>query len=1004
MGKTFVSRADLLRCMLVEKYLDFDRVADALGFVREGLFHEVVPKKQRSETTVSKMLTQPAVATKLPPVEQEKMHFYRMTRRERLQAQPESLTGYPDWYEASNETLLDEERESLVPEHRLLKFKPLVPWSRLWPFLHKTLSNIQRGSKVDVDQLVRKLAQGELIRRLPVKSNSTWAGSARLLIDINTGTFPLRHDFIFLYEKLISLRGEYGLQVQYLDDQPGENVYYWDNKNEIVERWSTPDSDMPFLIISDLGALSRSKRTLYNWLVFGRKLAVKGCRPVALMPVPLRMIDSRLLTYFDCVSWDRGNRLKALKSVSPDKVQADGYQSKVKQLLCRLAPAVRINNVLLREARYLYSQDRFDVGHEAAVWQHPSIQNHGDEFVWQPNDHEMFMQEFRKFSHRLQQTMIDLIARYHSRLPEVVYFEAMLNCIQLAPKEVSLVINDAVERYMAALVRTCEEYPRYQGLNGWEGRFLRRQKAEVLRRKNKIIAAIEGIRWKRTAQVGQEIICPAGVDKELMMPFLVETKKSETFELRQQGRELILSPKGILQSAEGFSSSGSLLTEIESRVDYLLRHTSTKQNLRGSHILKFDSERKVTIALAGTRSYELETDLEKITIEPLVRPDWAMTIGNDAHGLYAKSKDNDSNVYTWYWNPFIAERLGSNDRSACVVNKGFWYSELIDDGHSYKIPDWVKDANCDQYGLYADVEILGITQRFRWIEPTSFLMGSPDDEVDRYDDETQHSVILTQGYWMADTTCAQALWEAVMHDNPSQFKGESRPVENVNWDDIQDFIEKLNKHYPELKLRLPTEAEWENACRAVGEAKDPFNFEGDLSLAKVNYRGTWDDYDNWGDGALKQTVDVKIEKYQPNMWGLHQMHGNVWEWCQDWYANYPTESAVDPQGAESGDSRVLRGGSWLSDGWDCRSAYRADDDPSDRDGDIGFRLARGHELSPVRTVKAGQQPAGSRERSGARGGQTGDGLRAPDSMQKPSKSTGKKQKNLLDRAKGLFKK
>jgi formylglycine-generating enzyme required for sulfatase activity len=118
-----------------------------------------------------------------------------------------------------------------------------------------------------------------------------------------------------------------------------------------------------------------------------------------------------------------------------------------------------------------------------------------------------------------------------------------------------------------------------------------------------------------------------------------------------------------------------------------------------------------------------------------------------------------------------------------------------------------------------------------------------------------------------------------------------KPVENVSWEDVQHFIEKNHQ----LKLRLPTEAEWENACRAGTETA--FHFDSDIALDQVNYRGTWDDNENWGEGALQQTAEVK--RYPPNAWGLYEMHGNVWEWCQDWYGDYPSEPVVDPQGRDT---------------------------------------------------------------------------------------------------------
>jgi formylglycine-generating enzyme required for sulfatase activity len=237
-----------------------------------------------------------------------------------------------------------------------------------------------------------------------------------------------------------------------------------------------------------------------------------------------------------------------------------------------------------------------------------------------------------------------------------------------------------------------------------------------------------------------------------------------------------------------------------------------------------------------------------------------------------------------------------------------------------------------------------VRHAFRWIEPGTFTMGSPAAEKGRYDDELQHQVTLSKGFWMAETTVTQALWQAVMGEKPSHFKGDNRPVEKVSWDDAQAFIAKLNQVHPDLMVRLPTEAEWEYACRAGTQT--PFNFGAELSLNNVNYRGTWEyKAEEWGDGAKKETTDVA--SYPCNAWGLYDMHGNVWEWCQDvWQEKLSAEPVTDPliAGGEqkAGVGRVVRGGSWFNFGRNVRSAYRYRSGPDARDGYLGFRLALGH--------------------------------------------------------------
>ncbi|PTN10906.1 formylglycine-generating enzyme family protein [Nitrosomonas aestuarii] len=251
---------------------------------------------------------------------------------------------------------------------------------------------------------------------------------------------------------------------------------------------------------------------------------------------------------------------------------------------------------------------------------------------------------------------------------------------------------------------------------------------------------------------------------------------------------------------------------------------------------------------------------------------------------------------------------------------------------------WVSDWGEDEFGLWMAFTYQGVRQVFRWCEPGTFLMGSPEDEPERYHDELQHEVTLTKGFWIADTPVTQALWQVLMGNNPSEFKGEERPVENIGWQDAQAFIAKMNGLKPELKLCLPTEAQWEYACRAG--TTTPFSWGEQIDSTLVNFDGTRP-YNNGSTSEYrKQTVEVSA--LPCNDWGLYQMHGNVWEWCQDWYADYPAQPVIDPQGLESGKSRVLRGGSWIRLGGYCRSARRLHNEPSYRSFNTGFRLARGH--------------------------------------------------------------
>ncbi len=215
----------------------------------------------------------------------------------------------------------------------------------------------------------------------------------------------------------------------------------------------------------------------------------------------------------------------------------------------------------------------------------------------------------------------------------------------------------------------------------------------------------------------------------------------------------------------------------------------------------------------------------------------------------------------------------------------------------------------------------------RWIPAGTFTMGSPKDEQGRDSCEIQHEVTLTSGYWMGIFEVTQKQWSLIMGDNPSEYQGDMRPVECVSYNDIrgtekgagrptggheadaESFLGKL-RSMTGLAFDLPTEAQWEYACRA-----------GTTTALNSGKNLT----------ALKECPNMaEVGSYLPNAWGLYDMHGNVWEWCLDWYGGYPSSAVTDPLGAASGSYRVLRGG--------CRSAFRYSGAPSVFYDDRGLRV------------------------------------------------------------------
>lgn len=246
----------------------------------------------------------------------------------------------------------------------------------------------------------------------------------------------------------------------------------------------------------------------------------------------------------------------------------------------------------------------------------------------------------------------------------------------------------------------------------------------------------------------------------------------------------------------------------------------------------------------------------------------------------------------------------------------------------------------DEFGTFQSFAVGNVVQRMRWIPPGRFMMGSPETEVWRYADEFQHQVWFAKGFWLADTPVTHALWQIVMGTHPSQFKEATQPVEPVTWDDCQKFCRRLNQGTAGLYARLPSEAEWEYACRA---GTTTTTWAGEL-LSGQEIVAPQLDAIAWYSGNAGATGHPVAQK-APNPWGLFDMLGNVWEWCYDEFNYYPTDPAsvrdttiAVPQRVNP--LHVLRGGGWDSSARFLRAACRYADRADSRSRSIGFRLAR----------------------------------------------------------------
>jgi formylglycine-generating enzyme required for sulfatase activity len=941
-AKTAVGRADLLLVLAAYGEPALKQLAAALGYEREPPTVEVASSfaSEASDTLSARIEVGPPPAQRIERAATlPAARFVAVTAREQAELGATATEeGPPEWFKRAR--ALSEDSRPDPGTVRIPARLPLTRWSRLWPFLRGALSQRVPLRQPDVPRLIRAVSRGEALRTLPLRQRHDWSPRICMLLDYNRRCQPFRDDYNGLIRALARRHGAGGLDVRILHGEPGRVPHYRRPSEHAVQRWQMPGPGVPLLILSDLGMFEGAPATLGAWRQFGSRLSGAGIDATVLAPVPASRHAGSLQQRFSIFQWDRHSRLR------PDHAPAATSADASEALLTLLAPAVLVEADLLRAMRYLLPASHADVGTEAAVWQHADVVSDlRGLHIASAAAVEKYQQRFRDLDPALQREVVRLIQTHHAGLPESMRLHETAVCERLAPGSIEPQALSAAKEWERNIVKT--RYQRSErALIDWLDRFAARQSGETWSETPES-AALWALAQREKLARGESVELPPGVRQEEVDFFLRRGESVATIHctVRQRGQDLVLEQAEQSNVAEDVTA-GSPVADFTLVDEGVFVWESTGEDTGGARwrftavgelpqpVARVDSQTEA-IHIRSTRG-------DRLTLRPLTRPPWARAIGRDRQGLFAEAMWLDA-PRRFYWQPPQADQAGR------------WAGGT--------------PLGVDDCGLYADLEVRGVTQRFRWILPGTFLMGSPKTEPERGDDEVQHEVTLTAGFWLAETACTQALWQAVMGGkNPSAFQDDPRnPVEQVSWEDAQGFIDELNARVPGLEARLPTEAEWEYACRAG--TTTPFSFGENVTPEQVNYDGNAP-YAG-GKKGLSRGRTVPVVSLPPNAWGLYEMHGNVWEWCADWYGGYPSEPQVDPRGPAEGANRVLRGGSWFILGRLCRSAYRRGGGPAGRLNDFGFRLARGQGASPGEGKAGGDRPAG--QPRGTRGGQAGPG-------------------------------
>ncbi|MEM9400205.1 MAG: formylglycine-generating enzyme family protein [Verrucomicrobiota bacterium] len=836
--------------------------------------------------------------------------------------------------------LLDPEIDSITKDELAVDWSvpdldkaPLMPWSRLWPRLKKRSKSRLPGRKPDVPGIVKVLSRMQVVRKLPRQEQDGWSEQWLVLLDKRSSMTLFEDDIRGLVQALSLLRGREGMKCLVLAQGRYSNtadVYdFFTGKPEQV----TVSKDAPVLLISDMGQLEGDTSSINYWKWLGDSWLKKGLRLSALVPCPKDRWNPSLQRIWNSILWDRASSMDSIHSGD-----SEGKEDAVLEaLLNAFAPAAYITPALLRQVRLLLALEgkSANCGHEFDLWRHRDMGQFFSQRCISPEAAKNRFENFSDFSPKTKQVLADLYRDFYRGASCLVRDQVLITLKQAgAPlPEAEAKLYEQHKKSLQAMFR--EDKAVSSDLTEWYQRVYSRLASPL--EKNEFYtqawAASYYIYQKKNRDHGSSLQMPGDLPEEQkeiarkVWDAMQSNKKNTSVKqwfLEQRGHSL-----HFRKASEKVDTSTKALAEISCKIP--------------------------RIELTSRLSRVAEKN-KKIT-----------------HGLFINDPEVDMKV------PVKMSEMDHMLISTDAMDTHLWKAQL---------PPWSQRMGYDRYGLYAELKVKGVSFRLRWIAPGRFMMGSPDDEDGRSDDEKLHEVVITKGYWMAETQTTQELWRVVMGKNPSKFdKGKDCPVDDVSWEDCVAFCHKLEAEQelldeatgkPCLSFSLPTEAQWEYACRAGTQSA--YSWGDTFELGRCNAEnnpdvsGAGKNVETFRKSKLPVDSTMPVKTFSPNGWGLYDMHGNVLEWCRDRYdeAYYRESPQEDPQEPDSGlgldslDMRVLRGGRYWFYAWSCRSAYRGRSDPSYRGRGFGFRLVAGQKVSSSKDPE-GQRKA-EQERSKGAGG------------------------------------